>query len=93
MTLQKLIDMLTEFVDDGYDPETPVVICVQPNYPLRYDVAGITTNREPGDEDEEDESSDRSDCPLEIRLLATDGHPRIGSPYGDRNDWNRRRID
>ena len=41
MTLAELLADLEAQLEDGVDPETPVLLAVQPNWPLVHEIAGL----------------------------------------------------
>jgi len=93
MTLDELIETLTEFQEDGFG-DARVRLAFQPSWPLRLNVGNISA-RHQDDDGEEDEDGyeetpppgwERTDPPDEfIVWIADGGHPDDESPYAPRN--------
>ncbi len=79
MTLAELLADLEAQLEDGVDPETPVLLALQEHYPLISTIRAITPVYPVGDEDEQGERQVLCDEPCTHLLLAE------GS---QRNEWN-----
>jgi len=95
MTLDELIDTLTELQEEGYG-DARVRLAFQPSWPLRLTVGSITARHEEDDGEEPDEEYDgpvnvpppgiEPDGPDQyIVWIADGGHPDNESPYAPGN--------
>jgi len=76
MTVEELRDRLEELVEAGHG-EHEVMIVTQPNWPLRFTLAGVASTTE-HDAQEDDASDEQA-----VVYLVEGGHPN-GNPYGPR---------
>jgi hypothetical protein len=72
-TLGELIASLQEIAQEVGE-DVPVRVIIQPNYPLRLCLAGVTASEEEG--------------VMEACVVAADEHPQRGSPYASKSLWN-----
>jgi len=85
MTLDDLIERLTELQDDGYG-DCRVRLAFQPSWPLALEIGRITPLRAEADEDEDDDDYDGPLPPRDpddeyVVWIADGGHPNDASPY------------
>jgi poly-beta-hydroxyalkanoate depolymerase len=76
LTIQDLIDQLTEVADE-LGGDTPVMAAIQPSYPLAHQIAGVSVTGE-----------DTEDSPT-VWIAVSDDHS-TASPYAPTDAWRVR---
>ena len=86
MTVQELIDLLSDF-----DSDLEVRIALQPTWPLAATVAAITKVRPDSDSDSDEELNSESSVDsteaAPVVWIAAGGMPWSESPYAPREAW------
>ena len=80
----KVKDLL-KLLEDA-DPEAEVRIAVQPSYPLQHRAVGFTSTEDLSVEDVERYAGETEAGA--VWILASEGHPDEGIPYGAREWWD-----
>ena len=95
-TIDELIRQL-ESVRDDFGPDTPVLVCIQPSWPLVLELQTViaVNENEPTETEEQElaESGEEPECDepevMVCFLIVSDSHPDDRSPYGEKKWFNR----